>query len=196
MNKDFNYLIANLNDASLGMLFGSHHPMNVFSKKLIQEPWIIDLQYLGYSSSCVYFAIKNADFEYINVYTSYQSIYSKLKDRVTIQLDSKREKKSTSYFRDNITVSEAVKILEKVVTSKKIQNILNQIETKIFKDHLVITLKDDWISIEQFKEILNKNIENINSNIINIIYDIKNIEHLPLEILSIICEFSKEIESV
>jgi len=153
MKNELEFLQFHLEMASIGEFYGNHTPMDVFSKKLLEKDWIKDLKFSGYSSSRVDFEMEDAQYENIYVYTSFKSILSGKKDRVTIRLGNDYYEDNVC-FRDNIKVKEAVNFLEQYVKEKSIQ--FSEIEVDVDMKTIIINLRDEWGSINQMKECINK----------------------------------------
>lgn len=191
MLSDIDFLDINLEYAANGMHFGSHSPMNDFSKKLLNEDWRSGLMYSGYSSSRVDFEIVDAQYKNIFVYTSYKSITSGDHDKVTIRLENDYDEKNVCY-RDNLSVDEALRNLENYIKKKTVQN--DNVRMIFEGNNIVIDFKDGWFSTEQMLECTDKLKKANDEEKKNCIFNIENIEKFPWEIIDAIYIISKNKE--
>ena len=191
MLSDIEFLDINLEYAANGMHFGSHRPMNDFSKKLLNEDWRSGLMFSGYSSSRVDFEIDDAQYKNIYVYTSYKSISSGDKDKVTIRLENEYDVKNVCY-RDNISIDEALENLKYYVKKKTVKS--DNIGTVVEENNIVINFKDGWFSTKQMEECIEKLKKENCKEEKNYIFNIEEIRKFPWEIIDAIYKFSKDEE--
>ena len=193
MKDELSFLKINLECAANGMYFGSHKPMDEFSRQLLNTTWLDKLNFAGYSSSRVDFEIQNEFIRYISVYKSFQAILERYEQRVTICL--RLNNNDISYTRENLRIEDAIKLIKKIVNKSDEIIKFNNITISEGYEELFIDIKDGWFSYNEINRTIKKIVEISNERIQYCNFVIENLEQLSLDYLFEILSLNEKIKN-